>query len=132
MTQGAKRMKINWHLAATIFGTLVTLTTSGCCGLAHSGEICCGNFPGKYYRATRLDVKFMVSKPIISPIVILTDLPFALVIETLETPFIATGLYDPRPKIPIFIKPTEIKQNAETEKKENESPNNQLQKTAEP
>ncbi|MCM8527843.1 MAG: hypothetical protein NE327_15080 [Lentisphaeraceae bacterium] len=70
---------------------------SGCIGLTHSSHICSYNIEGKYYRATRMDFDFMVKKPIGIPLVLCLDLPFALIIETIEAPFIAFGYHDPRP-----------------------------------
>ena len=42
-------------------------------------------------------MKVMKESPLAAPIVIALDLPFALVFETLQAPFIMAGLVDPRP-----------------------------------
>lgn len=103
-TSNSTAMKKFRHLTKLAIGVATLINVSGCCGLAHSSAPCCGQFPGKYYRATRLDGCIIASRPILTPLVILTDLPFAIVIETIEVPFIAAGHYDPRP--PEIPKPT--------------------------
>lgn len=80
-----------------IFILLVVVVNTGCVGLAHSSQICCSDIEGKYYRATRVDFGIMKRNLSAIPLVVLTDLPFALVIETIEVPFIATDLHDPSP-----------------------------------
>ena len=100
-----------------------TLLSVSCIGLAHSRAPCCSDVKGKYYRATRVDFDLMAKKPLLSPIPLILDLPFALVIETLEIPFIATGLHDPRPQI-IVMPPEEIvtEEQSKEGKDNNEKP----------
>jgi hypothetical protein len=85
-------------LLASLCCISALMASGGCCGLGHSSAPCCNHVQGKYYRATLVDMIMMKSKPLLSPLVILTDLPFALVIETIEVPFIAIGVMDPTPR----------------------------------
>lgn len=77
----------------------VVFAGNGCVGMAHSHCVCCRDHPGKYYRATRLDLKFIRQSPCLTPLILALDLPFALVYESLEAPWIKFGGYDPRPRM---------------------------------
>jgi uncharacterized protein YceK len=92
-----REMKEHLRFIVSLALLVAVLAASGCVGMAHSRQICCSDVPGKYYRATRVDMKVMKESPLAAPIVIVLDLPFALVIETLQAPFIMAGLVDPRP-----------------------------------
>ena len=90
-------MKKQYCIALSLILLVIALASSGCVGMAHSSHVCCSDTPGKYYRATRVDMKVMKESPLMIPIVLVLDLPFALVFETLEMPFILAGVHDPRP-----------------------------------
>ncbi|MEI7732407.1 MAG: hypothetical protein WCO56_22745 [Verrucomicrobiota bacterium] len=90
------RKQIKNGLAALAALSVMFMAT-GCVGLAHSGSTCCRDIPGKYYRATRVDMIAIKEKPLLTPLVIGLDLPFALVVETIQIPFILTDVLDPRP-----------------------------------
>lgn len=75
----------------------VALVLSSCAGMGHRSAPCSTFVKGKYYRATRFDVALIIDVPLVSPLVLATDLPFALIIETIEVPFVAMGDFDPRP-----------------------------------
>ncbi len=77
----------------------VMVVGNGCVGMAHSGCVCCSDLPGKYYRSTRVDLKFIRESPHLTPIILALDLPFAIVCETLEAPWIRFGGHDPRPRL---------------------------------
>ena len=93
----------------------LVFTNTGCVGLLFSRSAWCSDIKGKYYRATRVDLNVMHKEPIwILPA--LVDLPFALVYETVEAPFISAEFVDPRPPEPL-----RYEEKYEEEEREKES-----------